>query len=417
MDRVAPLAKGMTIAGGSRLAISADTPTEFVIIKRKEYEVENSVNLESVVTQLGLQGDTAMAVQVFVVVFVALALNLIVLRVMTHIVKRVKETKNFWDDVLVLAARKPISILIWMVGISWAADIVAAGSDAAIFGAIAPIREMSVIVLLVWFVVDFIKRAEQELIKREVENEEDAVDETTVFAIGKLLRLSVIITASLVMLQTLGYSISGVLAFGGIGGIAIGFAAKDLLANFFGGLMVYLDRPFAVGDWVRSSDRSIEGTVEHIGWRLTRIRTFDKRPLYVPNAIFANITVENPSRMTNRRIYETIGLRYQDSAQLEPIINDVKAMLQAHDEIASDLTMIVNFNAYGPSSLDFFVYTFTKTTDWVYFHEVKQDVLLKILAIIAEHGADVAFPTSTVHIPEAVHLESEALAVSAPGPA
>lgn len=379
--------------------------------------MENSVNLESVVTQFGLQGDTALAVQVFVVVFVTLVLNFAVLRVMTHIVKRVKETKNFWDDVLVLAARKPISILIWMVGISWAADIVAAGSDAAIFGAIAPIREMSVIVLLVWFVVDFIKRAEQELIKREVENEEDAVDETTVFAIGKLLRLSVIITASLVMLQTLGYSISGVLAFGGIGGIAIGFAAKDLLANFFGGLMVYLDRPFAVGDWVRSSDRSIEGTVEHIGWRLTRIRTFDKRPLYVPNGIFANITVENPSRMTNRRIYETIGLRYQDSAQLEPIINDVKAMLQAHDEIASDLTMIVNFNAYGPSSLDFFVYTFTKTTDWVYFHEVKQDVLLKILAIIAEHGADVAFPTSTVHIPEAVHLESEALAVSAPGPA
>ena len=377
--------------------------------------MENSVNLESVVTLLGLQGESALAVQVFVVVFVTLVLNFVVLRVMTHIVKRVRETKNFWDDVLVLAARKPISILIWLVGISWAADIVAAGSDAAIFGAIAPIRDMSVIVLLVWFLVDFIKRAEQELIQREVENEEDAVDETTVLAIGKLLRLSVIITASLVMLQTLGYSISGVLAFGGIGGIAIGFAAKDLLANFFGGLMIYLDRPFAVGDWVRSSDRSIEGTVEHIGWRLTRIRTFDKRPLYVPNAIFTSITVENPSRMTNRRIYETIGLRYQDSAQLEPIINDVKAMLQAHDEIASDLTMIVNFNAYGPSSLDFFVYTFTKTTNWVYFHEVKQDVLLKILAIIAEHGADVAFPTSTVHIPEAVHLENEALTVSAPG--
>ena len=375
--------------------------------------MENSINLQSVVSQLGLQGDTALAVQVFVVVFVTLLLNFLVLRVMTHLVSRVKDTKNFWDDCLVLAARKPISIFIWLIGISWAADIVAADSQAAIFEAVGPIREMAVIILLAWFLVDFVKRAEQELLNREVPEEEDALDETTVYAIGKLLRLSVIITAALVLMQTLGYSISGILAFGGIGGIAIGFAAKDLLANFFGGLMIYLDRPFAVGDWVRSADRAIEGTVEHIGWRLTRIRTFDKRPLYVPNSIFTNITVENPSRMLNRRIYETIGLRYADSAQIEPIVNGVKNMLIEHDEIASDLTMIVNFNAYGPSSLDFFVYTFTKTTDWVHFHKVKQDVLLKILAIIDAHGADIAFPTSTVHVPDGVRLESESAIVQA----
>src|SRR5690606_30903944 len=110
----------------------------------------------------------------------------------------------------------------------------------------------------------------------------------TAKAISKLLKAAAIITAMLVLLQSLGFSVSGVLAFGGIGGIAIGFAARDLLANFFGALMLYFDRPFAVGDWVRSPDREIEGTVEDIGWRLTRIRTFDQRPLYVPNSIFAN---------------------------------------------------------------------------------------------------------------------------------
>ena len=113
-------------------------------------------------------------------------------------------------------------------------------------------------------------------------------------------------------MQLFDYSVSGLLAFGGIGGIAVGFAAKDLLANFFGGLMIYLDRPFSVGDWIRSPDKEIEGTVEDIGWRLTRIRTFDKRPLYIPNSIFASISVENPSRMSNRRIYEKIGIRYDD---------------------------------------------------------------------------------------------------------
>ena len=214
----------------------------------------------------------------------------------------------------------------------------------------------------------------------------------------KLLRLSVMITAALVGLQTLGFSVSGVLAFGGVGGLAVGFAAKDLLANFFGGLMIYLDRPFAVGEWIRSPDREIEGTVEQIGWRLTKIRTFDARPLFIPNAAFTSIAVENPSRMTNRRIYETIGIRYDDARLMAVIVADVKQMLKEHPDIDTRRTLIVNFNAFAPSSMDFFVYTFTKTTNWIRFHEIKQDVLLKIIEIIESHGAECAFPTSTVHL-------------------
>ena len=210
--------------------------------------------------------------------------------------------------------------------------------------------------------------------------------------------------AVLIAMQSMGYSISGVLAFGGVGGIAVGFAAKDLLANFFGGFIIHLDRPFKVGDWVRSPDRNIEGTVEHIGWRLTTIRTFDKRPLYVPNAAFTTIAVENPSRMTNRRIYETIGIRYADVGQMATIVDDIKAMLQQHEDIDSDQTLIVNFLAFNASSLDIMVYTFTKTTQWVQFHEVKQDVLLKISDIIEGYGAEVAFPTRTLHLPDGVRL-------------
>ena len=358
------------------------------------------MDISTFLSNFGLQGESAIVFQVFIVVFVTLLVNYIVLRLLVQVVKHIKKTQNFWDDILVLSARKPLSVLIWVVGLSWAVDIVAANSDAAIFSAVGSVREIAVIVLLAWFIVGFIRRAEEALVSPE--HVDEPLDKTTVTAIGKLLRISIMITATLVLLQTLGYSISGVLAFGGIGGIAIGFAAKDLLANFFGGLMVYLDRPFSEGDWIRSPDRNIEGTVESIGWRLTRIRTFDKRPLYVPNATFASITVENPSRMTNRRIYETIGLRYQDSGKLEIIIKDVEAMLRGHPDIDTNNTLMVNFNAYGPSSLDFFIYTFTKTTDWAIFHKVKQDVLLKILHIISEHDADVAFPTSTLHIPDTV---------------
>jgi MscS family membrane protein len=226
----------------------------------------------------------------------------------------------------------------------------------------------------------------------------NGADVTTANAIGKLLRISVIITAVLSVLQTLGVSVSGVMAFGGIGGIAVGFAAKDLLANFFGGLMIYLDRPFVVGDWIKSPDREIEGTVEHIGWRLTLIRTFDRRPLYVPNSIFANIAVENPSRMQNRRIYETFGVRYDDASRVKGIVDDVRTLLASHADIDPERTLIVNLNEFGDSSLNFFIYTFTRTTNWVEFHAIKEKVLLQVLAIIESHGAQCAFPTSTVHL-------------------
>ena len=98
--------------------------------------------------------------------------------------------------------------------------------------------------------------------------------------------------------------------------------------------MIYFDKPFKIGDWIRSPDRSIEGTVETIGWRLTVIRTFDKRPLYVPNSVFTNIAVENPRRMSNRRINETIGVRYDDMKSVSKIVDDIKAMLSSHDDCA-----------------------------------------------------------------------------------
>ncbi len=104
--------------------------------------------------------------------------------------------------------------------------------------------------------------------------------------------------------------------------------------------------------------------------------------------------------MQNRRIYETIGLRYDDADKMDAVVADVKLMLQQHPEIDPTKTLIVNFNHFAASSLDFFVYTFTKTTDWVYFHEVKQDVLLKIFEIITSHGADIAFATTTINMPD-----------------
>ena len=356
------------------------------------------MEFEKILSDL-LEGNptTILVTQVFIVVFGTLLIDFMQKRALRRMEARIKETRILWDDALFFALRRPLSVLIWLLGLSFAADIVGSKTEAAIFEVITPLRDLGVIATFAWFLFRLIQAMEKNiLIKAERKGTE--VDRTTVDAIGKLLRLSVLITTALVAMQTLGFSISGVLAMGGVGGIAIGFAAKDLLSNFFGGLMIFMDRPFAVGDWIRSPDRDLEGTVEKIGWRLTVIRTFDKRPLYVPNATFASIAVENPSRMSHRRIYETIGIRYDDAAQMGSIVAAVKEMLLAHPEIDTTQTMIVNFNSFAPSSLDFFIYTFTKTTNWVFYHEVKQDVLLNVMNIIEQHGAEVAFPTSTVHL-------------------
>ena len=145
--------------------------------------------------------------------------------------------------------------------------------------------------------------------------------------------------------------------------------------------------------------------MEHIGWRMTMIRNFQSQPMYVPNSVFTNVIVENPSRMSNRRIYETIGLRYSDLTSMDRVVADVVAMLKNHPEIEPEKTMIVNFNDFSNSSVDFFVYCFTKTTQWVKFHEVKQDVMLRIAEIVKANNAEIAFPTSTIHLADAITIE------------
>ncbi len=339
-------------------------------------------------------GEYTWVVYIFLIVFATLVVDFVVKIILNVVHSRLAKTATLWDDVLVYAIRSPLSVFIWILGATLILEVMEVEK-------IAVYRELGLVVVISWALVRFIKQIELRILKNS-EKVGEKIDRTTADAIVQLLRLSIIITGSLVGLQTMGVNISAILAFGGIGGIAIGFAAKDLLSNFFGGLMIYLDRPFAIGDWVRSPDRDIEGTVEKIGWRTTIIRTFDKRPLYIPNSVFATIAVENPSRMSHRRIYETIGVRYDDAAKLDVIISDVKQMLRNHPDIAQNQTMIVNFNSFAPSSLDFFVYTFTKTTDWIKYHEIKQDVLFKINTIIENHGAEIAYPTSTVHLPEAV---------------
>jgi len=355
---------------------------------------------------VGLFGGQVWLLLVISILFVTIVLDVVQRYVLRIVHFRLLKTGHVWIDSFVDAARAPVSFFIWVTGLVLA--LTTTISQFGVYTEIVPfiLSFKSTILTLSfgWFVIRLVQRLEKHL--KEVARKNDRLDEVTVEAFAKIIKLLAFILTGLFFLNSFGVSLTGLLAFGGVGGIAIGFAAKDLLGNVFGGLMLYLDKPFTVGEWIRSPDTEIEGTVENIGWRMTTVRTFDKRPLYIPNGIFANIAIENPSRMTNRRIKETMGIRYADVHKMRVIIDDVKKMLREHPEIDNNQTLIVNFNAFNSSSLDFFIYTFTKTTNWVKFHEIKQDVLLTISDIVESHDAEMAFPTRTLHIEPSVETQA-----------
>ena len=335
------------------------------------------------------------SVQLGVIVLATICCNLLLLRLLSFLAQLAQKTSSLWQGAVMQAARVPMSFMVWLWSISAATLLLRKASPAQVFVDLGVARAVLLTLIVALFAIRLIGNMEIRLLRPH--NGKQAVDATTVRAMGKLLRLVVFVLGTLMCLQTFGVSISGVLAFGGVGAMAIGFAAKDMLANFFGGLMVYLDRPFSVGDHIRfTSTKDIDGVVEDIGWRMTRIRNSEKRPLYIPNSLFASAVVENFSRMSHRHLNQTVGLRYDDAAKITAICDDVRHMLQTHPDIDNSQRLVVHFNAYNTSSLDLMVYCFTKATQFDRFHAVKQDVMLKIMDIVASHGAEFAFPTQTV---------------------
>ncbi len=356
----------------------------------------------------GVIGIPGWILQAFLIILAALLLEFVYRIFVNKLAGLAERTSHLWDDAVVYAGKRPISLLIWWQGIVMAARVMEPHSQTIGFSTdfLNALQQLGLVVAATWFFFRLASGFEKAFVaERRKRNE--SVDITTVSVLGRIVRIAVVLTGILTILSILDIPISGFLAAGGVGGIAVGLAARDLLANFFGGFMVFMDRPFSVGDWVRSPDKEIEGTVETIGWRVTRIRKFDRRPIYVPNATFTTITLENPSRMTHRRIFDHIGIRYDDFSRMRAVVDDIRAMISTHPDIATDQIIMVHFDEFAASSLDIMVYAFTRTTNWAEYHRVREDVLLKIGEIIESHGAEVAFPTRTLKLETAEKMAQE----------
>lgn len=261
------------------------------------------------------------------------------------------------------------------------------------------IIQVSIICLLTVASFVFFGTLEEHLILQQ----SSKFDVTAVQTFAKIARLGIVIVCVLILLPIFGIETSGILTLGAASSLVVGFASRDWLSNFFGGLMIFVDKPFGVGDWIKCSEKGIEGFVVSIGWRLTCIRTFERRPLYVPNSFFAQTPIENPSRMENRRIKHFIHLPYEDSEKIPLILDSIRDMLKQAIEIDQTKPIYVHVTQLGNSSVECMVCCFTVYTDWERFLQAQQKVMLSILKIIKENESAYGIPLSKVIIE---HIES-----------
>jgi len=199
------------------------------------------------------------------------------------------------------------------------------------------------------------------------------------------------------MLQVWGINVTALVASLGLGGLAFALAAKDTASNLFGSFALLADKSISIGEWIKVG--GVEGVVEDIGMRTTKIRSFQKSLITVPNQIVSNSPIENFSRRGIRRIKMRIGLTYSTNAdQMNSIVGEIKAMLLNHDNISQKDTLLVNFESFGDSALNIFIYTFTNTSNWEKYLNIREDVHLKIMKIVEDNNSSFAFPSQSIYV-------------------
>jgi len=325
-------------------------------------------------------------------IFGGFLLRRIVEKAFVGIAMAVAKTDNVYDDLLLEIVRKPLSLACVPFGLYLALHTLPLPTEPVDVGAFLSAAFKTVtVVFVIWVAlrfVDGICGVWQNYAKRT----DSSIDDMLVPIVRKSLKSFLVIVGGILTLQNMGYSVGSLLAGFGLGGMAFALAAKDSLANIFGSIVIFLDRPFKVGDWIEMD--GLEGTIEEIGLRTTRVRTFANSLITVPNAKWTTSAINNWSRMKKRRISTSIGLTYDTKpAQMEAMLESIRELIRKDEGLRNDF-FLVNFNSFGPSSMDIFIYCFTTTTAWGEFLEVQQRFFLNI----AKAGLEFAFPTQTLHV-------------------
>lgn len=295
---------------------------------------------------------------------------------------------------------KPISSFILLFGLFLAISVFPAAAEARIY--ILNIYRGASMLIFAWGLMRFSDVFIDEISERLNTKGSGVVGFLPL--IRRSIQILIGIIGLLMVIDNLGYQVSGILATLGIGGAAIAFASKDTVANFFGSLCIVLDRPFKVGDWIEVNSK-LNGEVLSIGFRSTRIKTFMATTLSIPNSVLANEVVNNWSKMSKRRVKQVLGISYEtDPEAVQQIVKDIKYFLKNDGDIHQDF-ILVSFTDFGESSLDIIVYYFTKTTKWLEYMDVRERINLELIKIVKANGSSIAFPSRMLYFGENASAE------------
>jgi len=311
------------------------------------------------------------------------------------IIPAARKTRFKFDQLFTEALYKPLGVVFLVFGLFGAVAMLnLAAQSVGIRRFVTQALKAALAVDFLWFVfraVDILAVYLQEMASRT----ESKLDDQLVPVIKKSLKFFIGTLVFVAVLQNMGYNVGSLLAGLGIGGLAVAMAAKDTLANFFGGLVIFTDHPFRVGDWVRVGE--VEGTVEQIGFRSTRIRTFPKTLVTIPNARVVGEVVDNKTAMPVRRVRVTVGVTYETKAgEMEVLLEDLKTILRGDEGVDQEL-IVVRFEEFGASSLNIRLQYFTRPVVYDEHLAVVERINLAVMRAIEARGLSVAFPTQTVY--------------------
>ena len=302
-----------------------------------------------------------------------------------------RKTSWEFDDKMVPAMRSPISWLVFVIGIFLALSMLSFSPELDLVIVLGfKAATMTVVFWGILRAVDVFAETMTGLAK-----DRDLGVYGFIPLIQKAARTFLIIVAVILVVQNMGYSVSSLLAGLGIGGLAVALAAQETLGNFFGSVSLVADRPFKVGDWIQVGGK-IDGDVEEIGMRSTKVRTWSKSLMTIPNKVLANEIIENWSKMPKRRVKQYIGVTYSTPADtMHDLVEDIKQLLREDEGVQQDF-ILVNFTDFGDSSLQILVYYFTSTTAWLKHMDIRQRINIKIMKAVEARGASMAFPTRSL---------------------
>ena len=300
----------------------------------------------------------------YIAIFVWLLFGLILRKIFEFILdnyihRLAKKTTFSWDDDLIEGIDKPAGFIFMMF--FWLATFTNLQLSVTVNHYLSITLEVVVSLGFIWLFYN-LSDVFSKYLGVLTSKTETKLDDQLVPLIRKTLRFFVLVMGVILILQNNGYNVASLIAGLGIGGLAIALAARDTLANFFGSVTIFVDKPFRIGDWIKVGN--VEGTVEEVGFRSTRIRTFYNSLVSVPNSNISNNDVDNLGLREYRRLLTTLNLTYSTSPeQMEAFVEGIKAIVKSNSHFRQDFYE-VHFNAFGAHSLDVMIYVFFKVPDW-----------------------------------------------------